>query len=289
MWAVNRKKSSVGNVAINIRRSKECPAFGQQWSICHKLSHFAKVWSQQMPNYTYKNRQATNSKPTAKKRVYVVDQEDNISVAVDEPQIFINALHVHGVSESSWFLTVSTESGKITFTLDTGAEASVLPLKIPHNYNTLSIWWVSDQTCWYLHTLMQGEGHFTCYIHSGLIQRVHALEVPDISKDTIRVEFADVFRGLGNLGKYHITLKDEINPVIHPAQRVPHSLLDKLKKCLEVNLKCDMLKEVDQPTNWMHNLIIVEKKNGSGIPGTLTRLSKESITEYLQLKKYLVT
>ena len=39
-----------------------------------------------------------------------------------------------------------------------------------------------------------------------------------MSKDTIRVEFADVFRGLGNLGKYRITLKDDLQPVVHPAQ-----------------------------------------------------------------------
>ena len=42
------------------------------------------------------------------------------------------------------------------------------------------------------------------------------LQVPNMSKDTIRVEFADVFRGLGNLGKYCITLKDDLNPAIHP-------------------------------------------------------------------------
>jgi len=49
-------------------------------------------------------------------------------VAEKEPQIFINALQVHSITESSWLSTVSTEGGKITFKLDTGAEASVLPL-----------------------------------------------------------------------------------------------------------------------------------------------------------------
>jgi len=38
-----------------------------------------------------------------------------------------------------------------------------------------------------------------------------------MSKETIKVEYADVFRGLGKLGKYHITLKDDLHPVIHPA------------------------------------------------------------------------
>ena len=84
-----------------------------------------------------------------------------------------------------------------------------------------------------------------------------------MSKDTIRVEFADVFRGLSNLGKYHITFRDDLNPVIHPARRVPHSLLDRLENCLETNLKCGVLKKVDQPTDWVHNIVVIEKKNGS--------------------------
>ena len=59
-------------------------------------------------------------------------------------------------------------------------------------------------------------------IRLGLIQRVHTLQVLDMSKDTIKVEFADVCRGLSNLGKYCITLKDDVQPVVHPARRVPH-------------------------------------------------------------------
>ena len=62
--------------------------------------------------------------------MHAVDQEDNISPTEDEPEVFINALQVHGLSETSWLSTVSTEGGKITFKLDTGAEASALPLKV---------------------------------------------------------------------------------------------------------------------------------------------------------------
>ena len=65
-----------------------------------------------------------------KKRVYVLNEEENILAAENEPQVFINALYVHGVSESAWLSTVFTEGGKITFKLDTRAEASILPLKV---------------------------------------------------------------------------------------------------------------------------------------------------------------
>ena len=60
----------------------------------------------------------------------------------------------------------------------------------------------------------------------GLIQKVHAIQVQVMSKET---DFGDVFKDLGNIGDYHITLKDGITPVIHPPRRVPHSLLGKLE------------------------------------------------------------
>ena len=69
-------------------RSKECPAFDQQCSICHRLNHFAKVCR----NKYNTRRQKADSKSTAKKRVHAVDQEDNTSVIEDDLEVFINAL-----------------------------------------------------------------------------------------------------------------------------------------------------------------------------------------------------
>ena len=110
-------------------KPRECPAFGQQCSICHKFDHFAKVCRSKRQTVS-KNRQTINSKASAKKRVYVLNEEESILAAEDEPQVFIDTLYVHGVSESAWLSTVFTEGGTITFKLDTGAEASVLPLKV---------------------------------------------------------------------------------------------------------------------------------------------------------------
>ena len=119
-------------------RPKECPAFGQQCSTCHKLHHFAKVCRNKC-QFAFKNKQTPNSKNAAKKRVHVLDQDDNFSVAEDKPEIFIDAIQVHGVSESSWLAAVSTEGGKITFKLDTGAEACVLPLKVHKRLNNRQV------------------------------------------------------------------------------------------------------------------------------------------------------
>ena len=242
------------------------------------------------------NKQLTNGNKNSKspnvsnsrRKVHTVHIEDTSSDTNSEPQVFIHALQVHDIMGSSWLSTVHTEGGKITFKLDTGAEASILPMKV---YKKLKRQPMIDST----DTMLSAYGgsvikpvstcNLTCgskvgsstimfYVVSiaaqailgledcitlGLIQRVHAIQVQVMLKE---IDFGDVFKDLGNIGDYHITLKDGITPVIHPPQRVPHSLLGKLKHCLDVNLRYGVLKKVDEPTDWVHNPVIVEK-NGS--------------------------
>ena len=72
-----------------------------------------------------------------------------------------------------------------------------------------------------------------------------------------------MFAGLGILGTYHITLCDNHQPVINPARRIPHSLRDRLQQTLERNVTSGVLKKVDEPTDWVSNLVVIEKKDGS--------------------------
>ena len=65
------------------------------------------------------------------------------------------------------------------------------------------------------------------------------------------------------LGTYHITLCDNHQPVINPARRIPHSFRDRLQQILERNVTSGVLKKVDEPTDWVSNLVVVEKKDGS--------------------------
>jgi len=106
-----------------------------------------------------------------------------------------------------------------------------------------------------------------------------------MSKEMIKIKFSDVFKGLGNT-PYHITLKDDAVPVIHPARRVPHSSLDKLKQCLDVNLQCGVIKKVNQPTGWVHSLVIVNKNGTLRLyldPRDLNEVAKR---EHNRIKKF---
>ena len=69
--------------------------------------------------------------------------------------------------------------------------------------------------------------------------------------------------GIGTLPKvHHITSGQNITPVVNPARKIPIDLLDKLKLELERMQRLDIIEPINEPTEWVNPLIIVEKPNG---------------------------
>ena len=50
----------------------------------------------------------------------------------------------------------------------------------------------------------------------GLIKRMNAINTSQLTKESIKALYNNVFTGLGKLGNYHITLQDGCTPVVHP-------------------------------------------------------------------------
>ncbi|GFT02203.1 transposon Ty3-I Gag-Pol polyprotein [Trichonephila clavipes] len=97
-----------------------------------------------------------------------------------------------------------------------------------------------------------------------LIERIDAIEC-SISKNELIKQFKDVFTGVGEFPNepYHITLKGNAVPVIHPPRRVPLTLQPKLKCTLDRLEKEGTVSKVNKPTDWVQSLVIVEKRNGN--------------------------
>ena len=96
-----------------------------------------------------------------------------------------------------------------------------------------------------------------------LIKRIDSVITGQLTKHSIKSAYKSVFTGLGTLGKYHITLCDNSIPRVNPPRRVPCSLRERLKQAIDANVASGVLIKVDEPTDWVHSLVIVEKKNGS--------------------------
>lgn len=116
----------------------------------------------------------------------------------------------------------------------------------------------------------------------GLVKRIHVVTDTDIAITTqngtnnvikgghtdreVKIEeaYPDVFQGMGKLkARYKIELEEPNIPVIHAPRKVPLILRGKLKAELERLEKLDIIEKVEEPTEWVHSLVIVEKKDGS--------------------------
>ena len=57
--------------------------------------------------------------------------------------------------------------------------------------------------------------------------------------------------------------RPQVQPVVHAPRRVPFALRDRLKPELDKKESLGMIVKVNEPTDWVNSITIVEKKNGS--------------------------
>ena len=85
-----------------------CPAFRKKCAQCHKMNHFANV---------------SRSKQINESEITIEEYSDTETIK------FTGELKISAI-DKGWYTRVNTSSTIINFKLDTGAEASIIPLKI---------------------------------------------------------------------------------------------------------------------------------------------------------------
>ena len=95
-----------------------------------------------------------------------------------------------------------------------------------------------------------------CKSHN-LIKLIDHIDVQSFLKT-----YDDVFSGTGCFpGLCQINLDETVKPVVSPCRRVPLMLKEKLKNALDKLENEKIIAKVEYPTDWVINLVIVEKKN----------------------------
>ncbi|KAF2890122.1 hypothetical protein ILUMI_16051, partial [Ignelater luminosus] len=81
--------------------------------------------------------------------------------------------------------------------------------------------------------------------------------------DAIKHQFKDLFDGkLGSIpGTVSITLDSNAKPVAQPARRIPFGLIDDVKAELARMVTDGVIEPITKPTKWVHNIVIVRRKN----------------------------
>ena len=245
---------------------RKCPAYGQTCRNCGKKNHFASVCRSEPISCIEKATEEENSQ-----------EESNIFIGT------VGSAAQSGPKE--WTSVLEIAGRRITFTLDTGAQANILPKNLFHKLKHGPLQHSNARLTAYNGERLPvaGKAQFSCTVKEktkllefqvvdmqakpilGLAscEALNLIQLVDIIGDEELVSFADVFKGLGEMeDDYTIRVDQSVRPVVHASRKVPAALRDELKKELQRMEKERVIEKVDHPTAWVNSLVIVEKKRG---------------------------
>lgn len=241
--------------------------------------------------------------------MHAVDDDD----ADQQASLFVGAVHAKTHSQADeWTVELQLDCKAVKFKLDTGAQANVIPYSLlqrlgkrnmikPTNVklstytgNKIAVkgkcnWMVKYKKKSFVleFIVVKSEAKPILGIQAceemGLIKRVMTLNKS--GEMDILKEYADVFEGIGCLeGEHTIRIDDSVTPKIHPPRKVPVTLREKLKAELNRMEKMKVIAKIEEPTQWVNPIVIVEKSNGQlRICLDLRDLNRAVMREHYQL------
>lgn len=250
--------------------ARKCPAFGKECHKCHKSNHFAKMCR----GHTIQKRPP---------KIHGINASDT------ESEYEINCVENNKNKDKDWNTTFSIGNKHIKLKLDTGAQVNVMPL---HLYKKLSRHPMMKskarlvsysghpiETCGKTSLTITHKGKFyivdfqivnsdvtpvlglkSCQ-ELNLVKRIYAVNNRKSSEEILN-RFEDLFDGLGCLpGKHTIKIDKEVSPVVHAPRKVPFALKKKVKVELDKMEKQGVIEKVNEPTDWVNSMVVVEKPN----------------------------
>lgn len=249
-----------------------CPAFGKTCAACGKFNHFASVCQQI-------------------KQVSDLAVKYDLDCGSDDDVLFVDSLNSVDISVSSWTEKLLVHNKIIEFKLDTGSQVNILPknvwmrlkpkpvmnacevrLEAYGGFNlhvlgriTLS---VSYKCKPYLLSFAVADvlsqpllGLKAC-VELGLLQRINSVEQVDVEQFILKNK--EVFSGYGRFpDKCSIEVKDGAKAVSKSPRRLPLSIRSKVQSTLKQMENRGIISKVDVPSDWAHNMVVVEKKDNS--------------------------
>ena len=254
---------------------QQCPAWGQECNKCGKANHFAK--------------QCKTKKLTASTFVRNVDHTEDVSSNSDSSEVFVNVVSHNPSRDIKCEMIVADR--RVTFLVDTGASANLLPLcNLPKTAvvsptdRQLTMWngtqlspvgtcriWLrnpSNKKRYNVEFVIVKE-KLTPLIGLSAAEQMKLLTVNECNLHRVAAvglsdEQNDVYdRPLGTLpGEVHLRVDNSVVPVVMPARRIPIAIRSKLREELDRLTKLGVITPVDQPTPWVSQIVVTQKKSG---------------------------
>lgn len=253
----------------------KCPAFGKKCTNCGKVNHFKSVCRSNRPTFINRN-------------IHLLNDDDS-----DEMTVLMGVLTLGSQCNDCWYENVLINCIPFTVKIDTGAQVNVmsqndasllgdiqiLPTNITleafggQKISPIGLIRVEiKQTNEMISTDILIVDYKTKPIlglndsrRLSIVRSINTVAVPQSKEfDSFLNRHCSAFEGVGKIPiKHHITLKKDAKPVIRPARRIPFRLKDKLRQSLDDLVQRKIIEKVEEPTQWVNNIVIAEKKNGS--------------------------
>ena len=193
------------------------------------------------------------------------------------------------ISENECFVSMDVNGIQVKFKIDTGSQANVITNKVfikDKSSNSVLVKsslrltsYTGDRLKVLGKTKLMCMGHeldfyvtnskqmsllgFKASQDLGLIKVVLAVNSNSTCElDRLIREHQKVFSGLGCLDKpYKIKIDNSVTPVINPPRKIPATLRKRVKKALIDMENSGVIRKVDEPTDWVSSMVIVEKPN----------------------------
>ena len=281
--AQNDKKSRGINVTNcqycgRSHKKGQCPAFGKKCNKCKQIGHFGKMCAirskSQELNMCEENSENSDSAYTINSRPHSNTKQ------------YFTVLQVKPIDSVNMF--------PMKFQVDSGATCNTMNL---HDYKQLTkIEPLPSKTRLktYSNTIIKPVGQTTLKCRAGsVVKNVHFEIVKDaptsllsgkaseeldliqfnaehllhnvtveLSEEQVVNEYSDVFKGLGKLdAKYHIDIDDSVPAVQCTKRRIPMSVRSALKDKLDDLVDKNIITKVTTPTQWVSNIVCVQRNN----------------------------
>ncbi|CAC5423835.1 unnamed protein product [Mytilus coruscus] len=242
---------------------RNCPAYGKKCHKCKKPNHYQKF-----------------CKSKFSKSVHGLDEYS--SCESDGENYFVGAVNRKTeIKENACFSSFKLQGKTVQFKIDTGAQVNILPLSIYKKLSNVKLSKTSTSLTSYSGDKLKVVGK--CSLHlkdknceffvtdtnqspllgfkaSHELGLIHVIMTVQTDVDDPVKSFPKVFTGLGCLEKpYHIKIDSSVNPVINPPRKIPAALREKLKGTLKEMEDKEVIRKVDEPTDWVNSLVVVEK------------------------------
>ena len=257
---------------------RKCLAYGVICSKCKGRNHFAKVCKG--GGFRKKAYQLETYHPDDNGYLFVSTVKESKATK----------------TEKKWQAVIHVNGHSVNFKLDTGSEANVLLATVCRQMKSVKL----EQTKTLLYAFGEHQvvplgtvkldcttekGHnanLLYYVTSStdvpilgskacndmnLVKRVYACQprqCSSMTKEEMKQNYRDVFTGVGQYEKrYHMQINPDVKGVIQPPRKIPYATQPKLKVVLDTLKDQNIIADVDKPTEWVSNLVIVEKKSGA--------------------------